>query len=174
MTDSPRLTLPPRDQWSSAPPRSGRGLALALGALLLALLGLQLYQLFRPAAPAAPAAAAPAPARRGTLSAPDLKEVAIKLQRDNLHAAAAAVYEEYLDSSDLPREELGNHLLEIGNLLVRAGNYQEALARYFKAEKLVGEANQGPLRRRIQECLFASPSSARRTISARGEPAKHP
>jgi parvulin-like peptidyl-prolyl isomerase len=151
MSDSPKLTLPPRDQWSSSPARSGRGPALALGAGLLALFGLQLYQTLKPA-PAAPTAA-PAPARRGTLSPPELKEVAIKLQRDNLHAAAAAVYEEYLSSTDLGKEELGNHLFEVGNLLVRAGNYEEALARYFKAQKLVSEANLGPLQRRIQECL---------------------
>jgi parvulin-like peptidyl-prolyl isomerase len=150
MSERPKLTLPPRDQWT-APPRRGLGAAVWLLALLLAgVLGLQVYQLvLRPpaAAPAAPAA------RRSTLPPAELKEVAVRLQTRNLHSAAAAAYEEYLAAADLSGEERGNLLLEVGNLLARAGKYEEALARYFRAERLVPESNLGPLRRKVQECL---------------------
>jgi len=152
MTDAPNLTLPPRDQWSPAPRSRAAPATVVVGVLLAAVLGLEVYSLLRQPRADSREPSLPA-ARRGVLPAATLKEVAVRLQRDNLHTAAAGAYEEYLAAADLPDPDRGNVLLEAGNLLAKAGDYEGALARYFRAEQLLGEANLPALRRRIQECL---------------------
>ena len=151
MSEGPNLTLPPRDRWASAPPSKRPPASLIVGVLLAAVLGLQVYLAVRPA----PSATAPADsrARKTLIPLQDLKEVALKLRRDNLHAAAAAAYDEYLAAADLSDPDRGDLLLESGKLMARAGRYEDALARYFRAELLVSEVNLVPLRRDIQECL---------------------
>ncbi len=150
MTEGPNLTLPPRDRWVPEPrARRGLGTAVLAGALAL-IAGLQVWaviQLRKPPAGPAPSAQA---ARRPPA---ELKEVAIQLQRDNLHTAAAQAYEEYLAAADLGDEERANVLLETGNLLAKAGKYEEALGRYFRAKPIISEANARALKGQILECL---------------------
>jgi parvulin-like peptidyl-prolyl isomerase len=151
MSQTPKFTLPPREEW--APSRSaggGRGLLAVIAVLLLAVLSLEVYLALRPAAQE-PAGGGTRP--HSILPPKELREVAVRLQRANLHAAAASAYEEYVASADLSSEERGNLLLEAGNLLARAGRYEDALGLYFRADGLVSEANRGPLNRKVQECL---------------------
>jgi len=118
-----------------------------LGFILVALLGLQIYQLARPVAPAAPAAPE---ARKSSIP---LKDVAVRLDRDNLHEAAAAAYREYLETADLDDRAQANILLEIGNQLAEAGKYEEALGSYFRASQNIPGANRNVLDRKILDCL---------------------
>src|SRR5258705_12580357 len=142
MSETPKLTLPPREEWASRRSAGGgRGLFAVIAVLLLAVLSLEVYLVLRPAAPQ-PAGSVPRP--RSILPPKELREVAVRLHRANLHAAAAAAYEEYVASADLSSEERGNLLLEAGNLLPRAGRDEDALGLYFRADGLVSEANRGP------------------------------
>ncbi len=157
MSDKPNLSLPPRQDWSPPAPRRPGGFALLVGLGVAAILAIEVYGLVRPQpAPAgAGAASAVSAAKSGSerrVPVP-LREVAARLQRDNLHSAAAEAYEEYLATADVPDAERGNILLEVGNLLVKAGKYEDALGRYVRASHHVPEANQPVLRRQIQECL---------------------
>jgi parvulin-like peptidyl-prolyl isomerase len=150
MTEGPNLTLPPRDRWVPERP-ARRGVSPILASVLLAaVLGLQVFLVVRSrSAPDAP----PPPKTRSGRPAAELKEVAIQLQRDNLHTAAAEAYEEYLAAAELSDEDRANVLLETGNLLAKAGKYEAALARYFRAKPIISPANDRALKGQILECL---------------------
>ncbi len=147
MSEGPKLTLPPKEKWSSERRSSLTGKSLLLGLAVALILGLQVYQLIKPQAETAPAA----PAARS--SSIPLKDVAVRLQRDNLPEAAARAYQEYLESAGLDDREEANILMEIGNELARAGKYEEALGNYFRASHNISEANRNALQRKIMECL---------------------
>ena len=152
-SSKPLLSLPPRDEWSAPARQASRAIERALLVLCLAVAGGSLALQFRRTGAPAGAPTAPPAATQGALPASELREVAVRLQRDNLHSAAAAAYEEYLSSADLKPEERGNILFEIGNLLARAGRHEDALARYFRAQKLVDQGQESALQLKVQECL---------------------
>ncbi len=154
MTDKPNLSLPPRQEWAPPAPRRPGGLALLVGLGVAAILAIEVYGLLvQMSAPAGGESGRGGAAVSSRRSSVPLREVAARLQRDNLHSAAAEAYEEYLATADLPDPERGNILLEVGNLLAKAGKYEDALGRYVRASHLAPEANQPVLRRQIQECL---------------------
>jgi parvulin-like peptidyl-prolyl isomerase len=119
-----------------------------MGTIAAAILVLQVYLVLRPSGASTPAA--PAAVRKSPVS---LTEVAVKLQRDNLHAAAARAYDEHLATVEPGSEEWANLQFQIGKLLAKAGRYEEAVGHFFRAQPVIPKANEEALRREIVDCL---------------------
>jgi len=74
-----------------------------------------------------------------TVSSPSsdqVKELAAKLAGRNLYARAAKVWQEYLSVVKIPDAERAKMLFQIGNLLEKAGSYDEAIEYYYRSEAI--------------------------------------
>jgi len=149
VADRPELRLPPR------PPeprpifdrRSGFFAACVLG-----MFGVLVYLLLRSGGAAPPASPTPAAA----LSAEECRELAQRLEDRNLPRAAAAAWRDYLACARLDRAQAGAVQYRIGRLLKQAGRYEQAIASFYTAERLV-DPQQAELHRQIaleiRECF---------------------
>lgn len=75
------------------------------------------------------------------LSPEKVKELATKLAGRNLYTAAAKVWQEYLAAGNISEAEHAKTLFQIGNLLEKAGRYDEAIEYYYRSEAIakIGE-----------------------------------
>ncbi len=74
-----------------------------------------------------------------TVSSPSpdqVKELAAKLDGRNLYARAAKVWQEYLSIGKISDTERAKTLFQIGNLLEKAGSYDEAIEYYYRSEAI--------------------------------------
>ncbi|MBI4582484.1 MAG: peptidyl-prolyl cis-trans isomerase, partial [Planctomycetes bacterium] len=153
----PKLELPSRDAWGLKTERRRSGWpTLVLGALLGVVLALQIYSLGQSGRKGEPAAesSSTAPAKVLVLGVP-AKDLAARLQRINLPSAAAKVIEEHLQALGPEKaDERKKTLVTLGNLLFKAGRYEEAIVRYYQAESLQVDAEtQAHIDRQVKECL---------------------
>lgn len=83
------------------------------------------------------------------------KDLAARLQRNNLPGAAALVLEERL--AEIPasdRQERRKSLVTLATLLMKAGRHEEAVVRLFEAEYLGPDPEQQTLiDRKVRECM---------------------
>ncbi|MHC4721660.1 MAG: hypothetical protein ACYS6I_03010 [Planctomycetota bacterium] len=101
--------------------------AIFLLLLLLVLGVLNLTQKLSPPGPSGPAQVAP-------LSAEQTKDLALKLAQRNLYERAAKVWQEYLATTDLGDIDRAKALFQVGTLLEKAGQLQEAIEYYYRSE----------------------------------------
>ena len=146
MPDELNLTLPERKQ--KPPSRSGAATVLLVLLLLLVIANLAVSLTGRSAnrRPAAPA----------VLPAEDQKDLALKLERQGLHATAAEAWKEYMASASPDAREQANIWYRIGTLQQEAGSHEKALEAYYRSESLAVVDELAPeIGRRTQECLEA-------------------
>jgi hypothetical protein len=68
------------------------------------------------------------------LSAEQTKQLALKLAQRNLYGRAAKVWQEYLATTDLGDIDRAKALFQVGTLLEKAGQLQEAIEYYYRSE----------------------------------------
>ena len=68
------------------------------------------------------------------LSAEQTRQLALKLAQRNLYERAAKVWQEYLATTDLGKVERAKALFQVGTLLEKAGQLQEAIEYYYRSE----------------------------------------
>ncbi len=136
----PRLDLPRREEWGLESKRHpGGGASVIVVVLLLAVIGLHVYSLVRDGSRDSAAGDASRPAAVTDLP---LRDISARLQRNNLHGAAARVQEELLATLPLEkRDERRRALVTLGSLLVKAERHEEALVRLYEAESLRPDAD---------------------------------
>lgn len=128
MTDErkPNLSLP------ESPPAAARQKHGVMGflviTLLLAIIGLQFF--YKPEAPATTTGKSDAPAT-------DWKALALKLNQRNLHKAAAAAWRKHLETLT-DRAQRGNILYQIGEQCMHAGDHEQAVSAFYRADRLLG------------------------------------
>jgi peptidyl-prolyl cis-trans isomerase C len=156
----PKLELPGRQEWGLKPqaPRGGVGWpAFWIVLLLLGVLALEALSFWRGGAPnGVPKPGSPgADPAAGAAGGIPAKELAARLQRNNLPGAAARVLEEHLETiSPELREERRKTLVLLGDLLQKSGRYEEALVRYFQAEYLGPDLEtKNRIDRQVMTCL---------------------
>jgi len=98
--------------------------------LLLLLLALGLLNLTRKITPPSLVH----PATTSQFSTEQTKNLALKLAQRNLYARAAKVWQDYLATADLGKVERAKALFQVGTLLEKAGQLQEAIEYYYRSE----------------------------------------
>jgi len=90
----------------------------------------------------------------GRHSGERLKELALKLEKRNLNEAAVETWEEFLNTGAAGREESGSVWYRIGKIHQDNGEYERALAAYYRSESFEPmEDVRHELSGRITECL---------------------
>jgi len=146
MTDKLDLSLPERER--PAPRRPGTS-NLLLTALLIAVamnVFLGLAGRRRTTGPCAPAP--------NVLPAEPQKQLALRLEKQGLHEAAADAWREYISVAPLDKESTARIWFRIGTLRQEAGTLSRALDAYYRSEsfgRIDGLALE--IGRRTQECL---------------------
>ncbi len=144
MADELNLTLPERKTAATGPSKLGTVLLLVLVAIGVANLVAALY---RPEH------------REGTrpisgLAAADIRDLALKLEKQSLWDQAASTWREYLVQTDLDAEGQAKIWYRIGKLHQDAGEPQKALAAYYRSETYAEVPElKSDINRRVQECL---------------------
>lgn len=87
------------------------------------------------------------------LSADRLKELALKLERQNLLQPAARTWKEYLALSGADSEERASVWYRIGKIYQRDDDYERALKAYYHSEIFGSFDFKSELSRRTAECL---------------------
>jgi peptidyl-prolyl cis-trans isomerase C len=142
MTERLNLSLPPRPEPAL---RLGtvKALLLLLLAVSVAVLAAVLWT--RPAG---------VPRAGVVLPAETIKELALKLEKQDLVQPAVAAWREYLEAAAPDREEGARVWYRVGKLLHAAGRPDEALEAYYRSEACAPLAElRDELGRRAQECL---------------------
>lgn len=92
----------------------------------------------------------------GNLNADQLEQLALRLEDKNLAAAAAQAWSDYLAAAALPAEREAKIRAKMGRLQQSAGQYEEAVANYYRAETLAG-ANKNAIGEdvsiRVRDCF---------------------
>ena len=87
----------------------------------------------------------------------ELKQLALKLEKQGLNSQAIDAWEEYLSGSDQDGDETAKILYRIGKIYQAKGDYDEALNAYYRSEGFSKpEDIRDEINRRIQECLESS------------------
>jgi peptidyl-prolyl cis-trans isomerase C len=90
----------------------------------------------------------------GRLAAPDIRDLALKLEKQSLWDQAAATWREYLARTDLDAKGRAKIWYRIGKLRQDAGEPKQALAAYYRSESHAEVPELEPdINRRVQECL---------------------
>ena len=131
---------------------AGAGKVLLFLVLLVGIANLAVTLLRKP-----PAAGAAVPAGgAGAFSVDSLKKLALKLEKQGLHAAAAAAWQDYLGASDLQDFEAAKIWYRIGTVYKDGGEHERALDAFYRSEGLhhSGEL-EAEIGRHTQESLEA-------------------
>jgi hypothetical protein len=108
-----------------------------------------------------------------------LERLALKLEKQELHGAAAQVWEEYVEAASPGEEERARIWFRIGKMREREGDCEAALAAYYRSEQTAGlpeleqEIAMGAERCLTRLARFAalrSEIASRTTIGGEGEP----
>jgi parvulin-like peptidyl-prolyl isomerase len=146
MTENRELdfSLPPPSRGRQ--PRRNRVLLLLLSLILLAVAADIALELRPPAT---------APDRGSAQLAPEArKQLALRLEQQGLHQAAASAWQDYMDGALLRPEQAASVAYRIGTLQQQARDYEAALSAYYRSEALAPLAELSPeIGRRVQECL---------------------
>lgn len=90
------------------------------------------------------------------LSADEQRKLALKLERQGLHEAAARAWQAYLARAGLDDRERAKVWYQIGTVYQDGGAYQKALASFYTSESLASVIELAPeIARRTSECLEA-------------------
>lgn len=140
MADELKLTLPERAPQKQGPPRLV--IALLAACVLLA------------AATLAAVLLAPSGQRSADLPPSKLKDLALKLEQQDLKEGAVAAWIEYAGTPGLGAEEKAKVWYRIGTLEQAAGHDEPALDSYYRSEAHAAVKEIAPdIARRVQECL---------------------
>ena len=142
----PKFNLPPREDWGlKSERRSGSKRPGVVGLLLVVVIALQvgiflkIFKITDTTSTAAGGGAGGSP-QRETSDLP-LREISARLQRNNLHGAAAAAQEEHLRSLPVDkRDERRQSLVTLATQLIKARRYEAAVVRLYEAEALHPDA----------------------------------
>ena len=92
----------------------------------------------------------------GSLSAEEQKQLALKLEKQNLHSVATEAWREYLNLADPNKSEKAKVYYRIGKLHQDAKEYAQALDSYYRSESYYHDSElESEIGRRAQECLEA-------------------
>jgi len=145
MSDKLNLTLPEREKKPSGPPAGM--LVLLFLVLIVGILNV-VVTLSRGGGSTAPTASGLRPEAQ--------KDLAMKLERQELSGPAAAAWQEYLAAAQPNTEERAKIWYRIGKLRQGAGEHEKALESYYRSESFARLDDLGPeISRRTQECLEA-------------------
>jgi len=146
MADELDLSVPEREKKPSARPGAVRTLLVIL--LILGIANLVVSLSVPPRGERPPASI--------HLSPESQKNLALKLERQKLHATAVEAWQEYLASAQLDAEERAKIWYRVGKLHQEAGSYERALESFYRSESLAEVEELTPeINRRSQECLEA-------------------
>lgn len=130
--------------------KGGGGFSIWL-LVLIALVGANLYLTWK----RGPQGEAQTASVQGGLPADDLKQLALKLEKQGLSRAAAGVWKEYLASTDREADP-SSIWYRIGNLHQAADEHELALEAYYRSESLGGkEELASETGRKVQDSLEA-------------------
>lgn len=88
------------------------------------------------------------------LPAGELEALALKLERQGLHEAAAAAWTDYLEAARPGREESARIWYRIGTIRRDGGDCEGALAAFYRSEAAAGiDGIEGDLSLAVEECL---------------------
>ena len=134
------LSLPPRGK----PERHAPGTTVLL-ILLLGLGAASLVVTLRPHRAARPRAA--------ELPAKAQKELALKLEKRDLHESAVAAWKAYLGAAELDPAGRAKIWYRIGLIHEKAGDHAAAIASWYRSEAIAEQPDLAPeIARRVQEC----------------------
>ena len=155
MTDSDQkldFSLPPRAP--SPAPGGGKGLFFLL--VLVAVLAATNLGILLMKGAATQAAAGTASSSSGGLSIEASRELALKLEGQGLQAVAAQAWKDYLAAAQVEAKDASTIWYRIGKLHQDAGDFDSALAAYYRCEALDPESGlKSEIGRRAQESLEA-------------------
>ncbi len=93
----------------------------------------------------------------GRLPADDIRDLALKYEKQALWEQAAVTWREYLELTELDAEGRAKIWYRIGKLCQDTGEYQKALAAYYRSESHARVPElESDINRRVQECLEIS------------------
>lgn len=144
MGDKLNLTLPERNSGHGRPPKTviillGFLLLLGMANLFILLNGLPGGTNGRP---------------ENGLSPENLKEIALRLEKQDIGDGAVQIWQEYLAQAEPTREEQAKIWYRIGKILQNDGKYEPALAALYRSEHLAKIPELTPeINRRVQESL---------------------
>ena len=144
MADKLNLTLPPREE---APVRSAKIVVILLCGLLLIGTANLLFSLsgFFGAA---------GQSREPGLTAEQLQDLALQLEKQDITAGAVQAWQEYVAQTDASPEERAKIWYRIGKLYQQAGNHEQALAAFYRSEKYAAiPALETEINARVAESL---------------------
>lgn len=96
----------------------------------------------------------PSAAKNTTWTAEKQREYANKLKAENLNKEAIQEYEKYINTYPVPPETQANIYYNIGKIAEESGEYENALAYYYKVELIYPETNiKQELGEHIVTCL---------------------
>ncbi|NOZ23558.1 MAG: hypothetical protein GXP25_20975 [Planctomycetes bacterium] len=145
MPDDLKLTLPERE---TKPEGTSTAVLILLSLILIVGIVNIIVSLSR-------GSAAPPPAGAG-LPPEAQKDLAMKLEKQELALPAAQAWEEYLTAAQPNTEERAKIWYRIGKLRQDSGAYDKALESYYTSERFAKLDELAPeISRRIQECLEA-------------------
>jgi len=94
------------------------------------------------------------PDKTASLSAQQIKELASKLAQRNLYLPAVKVWNDYLAAGDLTDTERAGILFQIGTLLEKASDYQQAIEYFYRSEITAKLAELEPqINSHIKDCF---------------------
>ncbi len=145
MSDAIRFDLPKRETRESQP--SVKLLIAIMIAVLLLLIANIVVSVMKPA--------------EGThrteqpmLSADQQKQLALKLEKQNLENVAAEAWKEYIKIAGSDHQEVAKIWYRIGKLYQKKTNYEKALDSFYRSESVAKiDEISFDISRRIQECL---------------------
>jgi parvulin-like peptidyl-prolyl isomerase len=89
-----------------------------------------------------------------SLSAEQIKELAGKLAQRNLYTRAAKLWQDYLAASKLPDAERARTLFQIGTLLEKADQYDQAIEYFYRSEIVAALSELKPqINAHIRDCF---------------------
>jgi tetratricopeptide (TPR) repeat protein len=118
--------------------------------LLLLLLVLGVLNLMRKPLPPGPSGSATG----SQLSVEQTKDLALKLAQRSLYARAAKVWQDYLAAAALGDAEQAKALFQVGTLLEKAGQLEEAIEYYYRSENAAKlDELSGQINTHIKDCF---------------------
>ena len=88
------------------------------------------------------------------LSAEQTKQLALKLAQRNLYERSAKVWQEYLATADMGKVESAKALFQVGTLLEKAGNLEEAIEYFYRSENAAKlDELSGQINTHIKDCF---------------------
>jgi len=126
--------------------RGGHGAIAMLSVAIIVLLGVVLILVVRGGG---------SPAGGGSaVDAESLKKLALRLEDRGLHESAARAWMDYIDAADLPDAERAQKLAHAGGQYLAAGDYEEAVVLYFRADQLgPAEEVKAAINKGVRECF---------------------